>query len=104
MGKHGRYTSHHFHTSLVTEGKKKKKKKKTQDTELAVLDQTTSVSGVHVGDPFRLNNGIVPEEEIAGLRRRQRGKSVAKYQMRQNDVCDRAKLEFILINHLYRTS
>jgi len=71
-------------------------KTNTQISELTVPDQDverTSVSGsigVLLADPFQLSDGIVPDEQIAGLRRRKKGKRVAKYQLRQNDVCDRA--------------
>lgn len=67
--------------------------KKTQASELAVPDQDverTSVtvsSSILLGDPFQLSDGIVPDEQITSLRRRQKGKRVAKYQLRQNNVC-----------------
>lgn len=38
-------------------------------------------------DPYQFRDGIVPDEEIADLRRRRKGKALAKYQLRQNDVC-----------------
>jgi hypothetical protein len=38
-------------------------------------------------DPYQFRDGIVSDEEIAGLRRRNKGKALAKYQLRQNDVC-----------------
>ncbi|KAF8807919.1 CDF-like metal transporter [Phlegmacium glaucopus] len=70
--------------SLVLKGKK------TQASELAVPDQDverTSVSAsssVLPADPFQLSDGIIPDEQIAGLRRRK--KHVAKYQLRQNNL------------------
>lgn len=66
--------------------------KKAQASELAVPDQDverTSVtvsSSILLGDPFQLSDGIVPDEQIANLRRRKKGKRVAKYQLRQNNV------------------
>lgn len=67
--------------------------KKTQASELAVPDQDverTSVtlsSSILLGDPFQLSDGIVSDEQIASLRRHKKGKRVAKYQLRQNNVC-----------------
>lgn len=37
-------------------------------------------------DPFQLRVGLLSDEQIAGLRRRKKGKVVAEYQKRQNDV------------------
>ncbi|KAF9469631.1 CDF-like metal transporter [Collybia nuda] len=37
-------------------------------------------------DPFQLRDGILSEEEIAALRRRKRGKRVAKYHKKQNTL------------------
>ena len=67
--------------------------KKAQAPELAVPDQDverTSVtvsSSLLLGDPFQLSDGIVPDEKIASLRRHREGKRIAKYQLRQNNVC-----------------
>jgi hypothetical protein len=66
--------------------------KKTQASELAVFDQdvertSVTVSSSLLGDPFQLSDGIVPDEQIVSLRRRKKGKRVAKYQLRQNNVC-----------------
>lgn len=67
--------------------------KKTQASELAVPDQDierTSVnasSSALLGDPFQLSDGIVPVEQITNLRHRKKGKHVARYQLRQNNVC-----------------
>lgn len=56
--------------------------------------ERTSVgsSSILPNDPFQLNDGVVTGEKIASLRRLKRGKPVAKYQLRQNDVCDRPTL------------
>ena len=37
-------------------------------------------------DPFQIRDGIVPEDELAGLRQRKKGKSIAQYQIQQNSV------------------
>lgn len=37
-------------------------------------------------DPFQIRDGFVPEDELAGLRRRKKGKFVAQYQSQQNTV------------------
>lgn len=37
-------------------------------------------------DPFQIRDGFVPEEELAGLRLRKRGKSIVQYQKQQNSV------------------
>jgi hypothetical protein len=86
LQKHKQYTFHQFEIPLITD-------KKTQPSELAVLDQdvertsVTVTSSVLLGDPFQLSDGIVPDEQIASLRHRKKGKRVAKYQLRQNNVC-----------------
>ena len=67
--------------------------KKTQASELAVPDQDVERTSVNasssalLGDPFQLSDGIVPDEQITNLRHRKEGKHVAKYQLRQNNVC-----------------
>ena len=43
-------------------------------------------SGFSPYDPFQLCVGVLSEEQIAGLRRRKKGKFVAEYQRKQNDV------------------
>ncbi|KDR85549.1 hypothetical protein GALMADRAFT_234481 [Galerina marginata CBS 339.88] len=45
--------------------------------------RTTSTLPV---DPFQLRDAIVPDEEINKLRSRKKGKAVAKYQLRQNNL------------------
>lgn len=47
-------------------------------------------------DPYQFRDGIVPDEDIAGLRRRNKGKALAKYQLRQNNVCVRHCSPFAL--------
>ena len=37
-------------------------------------------------DPFQFQNGIVPDEDLAGIRNRKKGRHVAQYQRNQNDV------------------
>ncbi|PPQ64325.1 hypothetical protein CVT26_002208, partial [Gymnopilus dilepis] len=37
-------------------------------------------------DPFQFRDGIIPEDRISDLRRRRKGRAVAKYQLRQNDL------------------
>jgi len=61
-------------------------------SEISVPDQDverTSVnasSSVLLGDPFQLSDGIVPDEQITDLRHRKKGKNIAKYQLRQNNL------------------
>ncbi len=43
-------------------------------------------SAVPPQDPFQLRVGLLSDEQIAGLRRRRKGKVVAEYQKKQNDV------------------
>lgn len=61
-----------------------------------VLDQAESHTDVErasgstaliPADPFQIRDGIIKDEELAGLRSRKKGKAVAKYQLRQNNVC-----------------
>ena len=65
---------------------------KRQASESAVPDQdiertsVTASSSVLLGDPFQLSDGIVTDEQLTNLRRRKKGKHVAKYQLRQNNV------------------
>ncbi|KAH9486424.1 Metal tolerance protein 9 [Psilocybe cubensis] len=39
-------------------------------------------------DPFQFRDGIVTDEELSNLRRRKKGKAVAKYQTRQNNLIE----------------
>jgi len=43
-------------------------------------------SAVLPQDPFQLRVGLLSDEQIDGLRRRKKGKVVAEYQKKQNDV------------------
>ena len=43
-------------------------------------------TGSLLHDPFQFQNGLVPDEDLAGLRNRKKGKDVAKYQVEQNTV------------------
>ena len=50
-------------------------------------DVEASASGPSsLTDPFQIRDGIVPEDELAGLRQRKKGKSIAHYQIQQNSV------------------
>jgi hypothetical protein len=51
-------------------------------------------------DPFQIRDGFVPEDELAGLRRRRKGKPIAQYQSQQNTV--RASV-FLMYNFLKNT-
>jgi len=50
--------------------------------------ERTSVgsSSILPGDPFQLSDGVVSDQQIASLHRLKKGKRVAKYQLRQNDL------------------
>ncbi|KAF9532119.1 CDF-like metal transporter [Crepidotus variabilis] len=50
------------------------------------VENAPGSSGLNPIDPFLLRDGLVPEDDIAGLRRRKKGKQVAKYQTEQNDL------------------
>ncbi len=50
--------------------------------------ERASSSGTTAIDPFNLQNGVLPEDEIAMIRKRKKGKAVAKYQHKQNDASD----------------
>lgn len=43
-------------------------------------------------DPFQLRDGLTTPSELRALRRRRKGKRVAKYQRKQNSVRPPAKL------------
>jgi len=43
-------------------------------------------SAVPPQDPFQLRMGLLSDEQIAGLRRRKKGKVVAEYQKKQNNL------------------
>jgi hypothetical protein len=68
-----------------------------QSSDIVVPDQTEFHSDIERAsgstalipvDPYQIRDGILTEEELAGLRRRRKGKAVAKYQSRQNNVRD----------------
>jgi hypothetical protein len=50
-------------------------------------------------DPFQIRDGLVPENELAGLRRRKKGKSIAQYQLQQNNV--RVSVLGIVYAHIF---
>lgn len=49
-------------------------------------ERTSEASIVLPLDPFNIREGFLTEEQIAELRRRRKGKQVAKFYERQNDV------------------
>ncbi|KAF9486406.1 CDF-like metal transporter [Pholiota conissans] len=66
-----------------------------KSSDIVVLDQNESRSDIERAsgstalipvDPYQIRDGILTEEEIEGLRRRKKGKAVAKYQSRQNNL------------------
>ncbi|KAF8203873.1 CDF-like metal transporter [Pholiota molesta] len=66
-----------------------------QSSDIVVPDQTEFHSDIERAsgstalipvDPYQIRDGILTEEELAGLRRRRKGKAVAKYQSRQNNL------------------
>lgn len=74
-----------------------------QPTDTVVLDRLqgdierpSASTAVLPVDPYQFRDGIVPDEDIAGLRRRNKGKALAKYQLRQNNVCACHCLTFAL--------
>ncbi|KAF5319028.1 hypothetical protein D9611_012720 [Ephemerocybe angulata] len=46
----------------------------------------SSSSSAVFKDPFQFQNGLVPDEDLAGLRNRKKGKHVEQYQRNQNDL------------------
>ncbi|KAF8167538.1 CDF-like metal transporter [Crassisporium funariophilum] len=50
------------------------------------VERASGSSSLLPVDPFQIRDGIVPDEELAGLRRRAKGKRVAKYQTQQNNL------------------
>ncbi|RDB29469.1 Metal tolerance protein 3 [Hypsizygus marmoreus] len=50
------------------------------------IERGTASSSEAPNDPFQLRDGILTEDEIACLRHRHKGKRVAKYHQRQNDL------------------
>ncbi|KJA28569.1 hypothetical protein HYPSUDRAFT_34003 [Hypholoma sublateritium FD-334 SS-4] len=66
-----------------------------KSSDIVVLDQAESHTDVErasgstaliPADPFQIRDGIVTDEELAGLRNRKKGKAVAKYQSQQNNL------------------
>ncbi|KAF9011130.1 CDF-like metal transporter [Cyathus striatus] len=53
------------------------------DADVEASGSSTSVLPV---DPFQMRDGIVTDEELAGIRIRKNGKRVAKYQAKQNEL------------------
>jgi len=43
-------------------------------------------SGIPTSDPYQFRDGLFDDDALTLLRRRGKGKRVAKYQLRQNDV------------------
>lgn len=58
------------------------------------MERAASTSILPV-DPFQFRDGIIPDDELATIRSRRKGKNIAKYQKRQNDV--RRSLPSLLI-------
>ncbi|KAF4611966.1 hypothetical protein D9613_004089 [Agrocybe pediades] len=58
----------------------------TVPDQLEDVERASGSSTVIPVDPFQFRDGIVPPEEISSLRRRKKGKAVAKYQERQNNL------------------
>jgi len=52
----------------------------------ADLERTAEASSVLPPDPFNIRGGLLTDEQITELRCRQKGKRVAKFHQRQNDV------------------
>jgi hypothetical protein len=50
-------------------------------------------------DPYNIGHGLKTEEEIAELRSRKRGKRLAKYHRKQNDVSASVSSFFLANNH-----
>lgn len=60
------------------------------------LERASGSTAILPADPFQLRDGLLTEDEIAVLRRRKKGKAVAKYQLRQNNVCTPTGLVYFL--------
>ncbi|TFK26653.1 CDF-like metal transporter [Coprinopsis marcescibilis] len=50
------------------------------------ITSTSSGSTILQNDPYQFREKLVPEEALSGLRNRKKGKSVADYHLRQNDL------------------
>ncbi|GLB43566.1 putative CDF-like metal transporter [Lyophyllum shimeji] len=55
----------------------------SEDVDIERVSASTSVAPL---DPYQLRDGMLTEQEIATLRRRRKGKRVAHYHKRQNDL------------------
>ena len=49
-------------------------------------ERTAEASNVLPLDPFDIREGLLTEDQIAGLRNRRKGKHVANFHRRQNDA------------------
>lgn len=69
------------------------------------IERASGSTSLIPGDPYQIRDGIIADEELAGLRSRKKGKAIAKYQSRQNNVRHAAAaatyLPFMLINISY---
>ena len=50
------------------------------------IERTSAASSVLPLDPFNIRRGLLTEEQIAQLRQRRKGKRVANFHRKQNDV------------------
>ncbi|KAF8665411.1 hypothetical protein AX16_000430 [Volvariella volvacea WC 439] len=50
------------------------------------IERTSVSSSIASRDPFQLKTGVVSDEDLAVLRKRKRGKQLAHYQSKQNDL------------------
>jgi hypothetical protein len=50
------------------------------------IERASGSTAILPTDPFQLRDGLLTEDEIAVLRRRKKGKAIAKYQLRQNNL------------------
>lgn len=70
--------------------------KSATDTAVATTNQSTlkfnedmeraASTSILPVDPFQFRDGIIPDDELATIRSRRKGKNIAKYQKRQNDL------------------
>lgn len=60
------------------------------------LERASGSTTILPADPFQLRDGLLTADDIAALRRRKKGKAVAKYQLRQNNVCVLFRLVYFL--------
>jgi hypothetical protein len=50
------------------------------------IERTSEASSVRPLDPYNIREGLVTEEQIAALQQRRKGKGIAKFHKKQNDV------------------